>query len=272
MLSIIVSARNDNYGGDFLKRFQHCLENNIKNLRYAKIEFEYIVAEWCPDNALIHEFPELFSDSSVIDLIIDKSVSKQEGLRSDVFYEYFAKNAGLRHAKYDNVLVMNADILLGYDLINNILNLIQAGLNNKNYYRPSFRHNYNLTAKQVLHTQPLWEPHNPDGHLAAGYSGDFLLALKSVLIDDGRAYDETDPGHRSNFQRGMDGEILYNMYHKGIHPFMIDAGYYHIDHSKNRNYSGSNYRENISYNNKPNWGFIDYKKDKLNDQLYWINA
>lgn len=269
MLSIITSARNDNYGGEFVKRFRHALESNIDNLRRSGIQFEYIVAQWCPDtpfDEFILDYPE------VIELVIDKSVSDAEQLNPNVFYEYFAKNAGIRHAKYPNLLIINADILLGYDLIYSIQKLCSLGLEEDKYYRPMYRHNYDLVKTEILHTQELWEPHNPDGHLAAGYSGDFLLVSKKTLLDKGKGYDETDPGHRSNFQTGMDGEILSNMYHNGVRPQMIDAGYYHLNHSKNRSYTGSNYRKNIKYDNKPNWGFVDYTKEKINEQLYRIKT
>lgn len=245
------------------------MQDNLENFYYTKFEFEYIISEWCPTKPLIEEFPKLSQHKNIVDLVIDNSVSRKESLRDDVFYEYFAKNAGVRHAKYDNILLINADILLGYDLIRKIQDLLKEGLSDKHYYRPGYRHDY-LPGKGVQNSQRLWEPHNPDGHLAAGYSGDFLLLRKDMFVDKGCGYDETDSGHRSNFQTGMDGEILSNMYHKGINPFMIDASYYHLHHPKNRSYTGSNYRENIQYQNKPDWGFVNYRKEKVSDQLYRI--
>lgn len=268
MISIVITGRNDNYEADFLARLELSLRSNVEILERHNIPYEYIVVEWCPYQAYLSDLPQfadIFAGHPVYDVIIDKSVSDAEGLNPKAYYEYYAKNVGIRLAKYDNLLVFNSDLILTPEMVEAIKTKLVEGLDPKKFYRARYRVNYhprqNVGDKLDLHMPTL-----SDAVICGAYSGDFLLGLRSTIIDVGRGYDESCEGHRRGHQTGMDAEILWNMYAQGVTLDFINAPYLHIFHGKNRAYANS-YRERISYENKPDWGFVKYPMEQLSEKV-----
>lgn len=271
MLSLITTGRNDDYGGGFVDRFRLSLMNNCSLLEDLGIEYEYLVVEWNPIKEFFSVSDKtkfLFKNFKVKDVIIDKSLIRAEGLNEAAYYEYFSKNAGLRRAKYDNILIINSDLLINEELGNEIKELITKGLDKTKFYRARYRHNANIKydgkepiGMSVVDKKDLHEPHLADACICGAYSGDILLCNKETLFENGRGYNELDPDHRVTFQTGMDGEILWNMYHRGIRLEFLQNPYIHIAHGKPNVYDGV-YRD-CKYENKPNWGFVDYNETEI---------
>src|SRR5687768_4645589 len=102
-LSIILTGRNDDFGGDFNGRFFRALRFNHQQLLAAGVSHEFVLIEWrpLPDRpslaALLGaEFPELAPSqlrSYVVDPAYHDAISLNPRLQ---FQEFIAKNVGIR--------------------------------------------------------------------------------------------------------------------------------------------------------------------------------
>jgi hypothetical protein len=270
MITIITTGRDDDYGHGFLDRLYSSIKNNIEILHSSDVEYEYIICEWNPikETLLFHEkFKELFEKYNLREVIISNSVVENEKLNQNIFYEYFAKNAGVRNAKYENILIINSDIVIPSDSFSIIFENIKKGLDKNKFYRLEFReqidNNFNFIKKESI-----YYPSNPDSIICGYCSGDFLLVDKNSFIEYGMGYDETNLSHRTISQTGMDGEILWNMYNNGMRIELLPYNYKHINHGKPNPYD-NHYNVN-GYKNKLDWGFINYKHEILSNKLTYI--
>lgn len=260
MLSIITTCRVDNYEGDSIGRFIESVTQNTKQLEQHQIPFEYIVVEWNPINEYLSQndrTKSIFNDLRFKDIAVDKSVSKAEGLSEDKFLEYYAKNVGVRAATYENILIINSDIILGPQIVQIIKSLLDNGLQQK-FYRARYRISVdNGTPVEQL---DLYAPQFVDGHLCAGFSGDFLLLKKSLFP----GYDEVNPDHRLGRQTHMDGEILFALHNSSITLELINCHYFHLHHGKTTGYQSGAYNMQ-GYTNKEDWGFIKYPTKQIDN-------
>lgn len=279
-LSIISVGRDDKFADDFIDRFKRSITTNIKFLEKNDIKFEYIIVDWFPiKNQFLYvneNLKEILSDSRIKNIIVDNSIAEKENINSEIFYEYFAKNVGIRNSKNDYILIINSDIILpqsAWGLINDILS--SGDIVEKYFYRPYERVNVEFLDDnkiKVVNNLVLEEKGLPDECICGGYSGDFLFVSRKTLTEIGQGYNETDPGHRSmhKWQTGMDAEILWNMHNNGVYKKFLMTPYYHISHGNSSPETSLGikqvdgiYRLYITYNNKSNWGFIDYKQEVL---------
>jgi hypothetical protein len=116
-LSVIVVARDDNYGDDknngiykltnnlknFISRFKFSLEKNIFYLeKLFKNNFEYIVVDWAPINnkLLINnkKLKNILSHPNIKYLVVEPKKIKLAGLNPLGFYEYIGKNYVIRNS------------------------------------------------------------------------------------------------------------------------------------------------------------------------------
>src|SRR6185295_18025912 len=122
MLTVIVAGRNDDYGKDFRARLFRTALHNSALLNAAGIQFEYILAEWnpLPDRpALAQEFVEQTPNARAV--IIPSQIHQKYSLNPQMpFHEMAAKNAALRRARGDVIVLTNADILFTEALIERI--------------------------------------------------------------------------------------------------------------------------------------------------------
>lgn len=272
MISFITTGRDDNYGGSiFIDRLLKSISTNVETLKQFDIDYEYLVVEWSPINEYLsnnEKFKTLFSNNNVIDIAVKQSVAVQEGLNPAQFYEYFAKNVGVRMSKYDMLIILNSDIVIPFHSMQKIVELYNTGISNKYFYRFLFRTQVNNELIKIR-TECVHYPNNADAVICGYCSGDILIVSKEVFVNAGRAYDETNHGHRTISQTGMDGEILWNMHKRGITLEFIDSEYYHINHSKDNVHTDGIYNMG-GYENKSDWGFINYPVVKINEKLFEI--
>jgi hypothetical protein len=122
-LSIVVTGRNDDFGGDFNGRFFRALRFNRDHLIRAGIAHEFVFVEWRPiqnrpylSTLLAAEFPELGNALRcyVVDAAYHDAVSLNARLQ---FQEFIAKNVGIRRARGHYVLTTNTDIYLSRGVI-----------------------------------------------------------------------------------------------------------------------------------------------------------
>jgi len=270
MISIITTGRDDNYGQDFIARLKKSLQSNIEYLEKNNIEYEYIAVEWNPiknylsDNS---DLRELFNNKNLKNVIVSNSVSKKENLSETIHFEYFAKNVGVRDSKFENILLLNSDIVLPDSTFDKIIELCNTGLSTNKFYRARFREQVNMDMSRIL-IEDCHYPDNPDAIICGYCSGDFLLMKKYIFCNVAKGYDETNQSHRTISQTGMDGEILWNLHNKGVSLEFIDDVYSHINHGKPNPYDGA-YNVN-GYDNKDDWGFIKYHKRYISENIIII--
>jgi hypothetical protein len=134
-LSIVVAARNDDYGGDFLQRL-HLFARNLVSIgrRFPQL-FELIVVEWNPP-------PRRPTLETVLDwraiprvriITVPPEVHRtlQNPLNMPMF-EFHAKNVGIRRAHGKFVLTTNADVVFDPSVFNF---LARKNLSQRLFYR-----------------------------------------------------------------------------------------------------------------------------------------
>lgn len=270
MISLITTGRDDDYGKNFLNRLYTSISKNIEGIKQLNIPYEYLVVEWCPfKNYLINhpDFEDLFKRNNIVDIIVKPVVGTNEKLNPKIFYEYFAKNAGVRRSNSDFLIILNSDIVLPMKTIELIGEAYKDKAHKNHFYRPIYRVQVNDNL-EILKKECVHYPSNPDAVICGYCSGDILIVNKNAFISYGQGYDETNPRHRTVSQAGMDGEILWNLHRNNITLKFLDSEYWHINHEKPNTYDGT-YNTN-GYNNKTNWGFIDYPQNIISEKLIEI--
>src|SRR5436190_12004747 len=182
MLTVIVAGRNDDDGKDFReRRFRTALHNSAM-LAGNGIEFEYLLAEWnpLPDRPpLSEEFVDRVPNARAV--IIPSEIHRKYSLNPQMpFHEMPAKNAAIRRARGDVIIVTNADILFGEGLVRRIA---AGGWRANTLYRA-----HRIDVSPELDWDDIQNPANqlasgegtevPPYYLGAG--GDFCLATRRL--------------------------------------------------------------------------------------------
>lgn len=138
-LSLVLTGRNDNYGGDFRSRLQRCVSSAFKQLTDHGISAELIFVNYNPvaDNPPIEKFIDWPVSTERVKVRIITIPNKihldlvADGTRKNVpVLEYLGKNTGIRRANGEFILSMNPDIILSSELVIGL-----KDLNRNNYYR-----------------------------------------------------------------------------------------------------------------------------------------
>jgi hypothetical protein len=122
-ISFVVTARNDNYGGDFLHRMQVFLDAVLGLWEKHSLSAELIIVEWNPpeDRPRLQRalrWPKRMTPGLVRIIEVPGEVHHRLP-KSDrmPMFEYVAKNVGIRRAKGEYVLATNPDLLYSEALI-----------------------------------------------------------------------------------------------------------------------------------------------------------
>lgn len=116
-LSVVVTARNDNHGGNMLRRMQIFVNGLIEQARRYQVETELLIVEWnpLPDRPrLAADLSWSIQDSPFVARIIEVPPEIHQRLRysqSLPLFQMIAKNVGIRRAKGEFVLATNIDLL-----------------------------------------------------------------------------------------------------------------------------------------------------------------
>lgn len=116
-LSIVATTRNDNHGGDLLKRTQAFLNSVYVQAKKFSFPVELIIVEWNPpaDRPLLKEVLPGPDQSTPVRLkyVVVPNELHQTYRFADALplYQMIAKNVGIRRAKGEFVLCTNIDIL-----------------------------------------------------------------------------------------------------------------------------------------------------------------
>jgi len=276
--SIILTGKNDNYGGYFDERLILTTKYNIKKLTKLGAEVEVIFIEWNPleDKPLLSEKLSKVFDDIKCYVVDNETHSKFCGeFEYMTFLEFFAKNIGIRKATGDILICSNADVF--YD--DNVVEFISKGLFKDNcIYRAErrdirFHKLKSLTSKSlenaVFNENPVGKSPYIDG------SGDFTMATKKTF-ENLTGYDESVRFVKIH----KDSRILWSAFDletindtAGIFSssdfnFELIGNIYHIDHEGSavgtsgdlRNYREANgpyvwlYFKDLPYKNNEFWG------------------
>jgi hypothetical protein len=121
-LSVVVTTRNDDHGGDMLRRFKIFAEALLEQANRHSLTGELIVVEWNPPpGPRLSEIVKLAvtSDSFAIRFLEVPPEAHGAIRNSDVIplFQMSAKNVGLRRARGEFILATNPDILFSDGLV-----------------------------------------------------------------------------------------------------------------------------------------------------------
>lgn len=260
-VSILVTGRNDDFGGDFNGRFFRALRFNHEQLAAAGVSHEFIFVEWRPlpdrpylATLLAAEFPGLTPAALrcyVVDPAYHDAISLNPLLQ---FQEFVAKNVGIRRARGQFLLTTNSDIYLGRGIV---AQLAARGLERGVLYRAA-RHDVkdNIDPAwmnwDVLEDERNWDLVNRiKPPLFTNASGDFLLL-------DGDSYHRLR-GFNEVYRRAkvhIDANFCIKALSSGIAIRDIGSAVYHVGR-------GTLHGQVGSYRHRPNeapWGNIRWNK------------
>ena len=123
-VSLVVTGRNDGYGGDFVSRFLATLQFNHRELSARGIDHEVVLVEWAPIAGaplladVVEERCPPAVAASLRTVVVDASYQDALTLNPRLKYqEFIAKNVGVRHARGTYVITTNCDIFLGRHIL-----------------------------------------------------------------------------------------------------------------------------------------------------------
>ncbi|NBX71857.1 hypothetical protein EBQ91_02970 [bacterium] len=274
-LSVIFTGRDDNYGENFIERLDQCLTYNLNLFEEHDLDYELVVVDFNPlEERYLHENPmlkEKLSKIKVKNIIIDNSILISENLSPTTYYEYFAKNSGIRNSTGNFLFLTNSDIIFSEDLVIEIKDVINKEDAEDYFYRVRFRAEIPLGTfpSKEIELVDLHMPHLPDACICGMYSGDASMFSRKSIIEVATGYNEGEMRHRTSLsQSSMDGEILWNLYNKGKKLKFLESSYYHIEHGHPN--QRDNHYEQGTYENLDGWGFVNYKSKKLNTNTIFI--
>jgi hypothetical protein len=261
-VSIVVTGRNDDFGGDFNGRFFRALRFNHAELTRWGIPYELIFVEWRPiperpylATLLEAEFSELDPSqlrSYVVDATYHDALSLNPRLQ---FQEFIAKNVGVRRARGAFVLTTNTDIYFSRGVIKVLAERsLQAGV----LYRAA---RYDLKSHtDVSHVDwgQLEDERNYDTinairpPLFTNGSGDFLL-LDRDTYHRLRGFNEVYRVAKIH----IDGNFCLKAYASGVSLVDLGCAVYHVGR-------GTLHAQAGLYRNRPEaapWGDTRWKSD-----------
>jgi hypothetical protein len=271
-LSIVVTGRNDDFGGDFNGRFFRALQFNREQLLMAGVAHEFVFVEWRPiprQPYLATLLRDEFSDvegSRLRSYVVDPAYHEAFSLNPRVqFQEFVAKNVGVRRARGTFVLTTNTDIYLGRGVITR---LAERGIEPGILYRAA-RHDLKANSDvswmdwDLLEDERNWEVVNRiSPPLFTNASGDFLL-LDRETYHRLRGFNEVYRAAKIH----IDGNFCVKAFSSGVPLVDVGSPVYHVGRGTLHAHVGS-YRHRpgeapwgdirwnsaVIYVNRPEWG------------------
>ena len=292
LISVVLTGRNDGYGGDFMSRFFRTLRFNHEQLTTRGIAHEIVFVEWAPppDRPLLIEhvfgaLPELdpcVCSWYVVDARYQDAVSLNPRLE---YLEFIAKNVGVRRARGRFVLTTNCDVYLGRQ----VLDVLQRGnLEPRVLYRAP-RHDLKLASDlSELDWDVLEDRRNLAGPahrlkppFMGSATGDFALLDRETFHAIG-GFNEIYRMARI----GIDRNLLVKVLSSGLRIADIGGPVYHVNHPGSYRlqpdaYEGREadapwgdrrwHQGGVSYVNPPTWGLVNAPQRRLGDRSWYLD-
>jgi hypothetical protein len=122
-ISLVVTARNDDHGGNLLGRMQIFINGWIAQAQRYDLTSELIIVEWNPpaDRPRLRDalrWPEDFGPCVVRFIEVPAELhARYEHAGALPLYQMIAKNVGIRRARGSFILATNIDILFSHELV-----------------------------------------------------------------------------------------------------------------------------------------------------------
>lgn len=137
-LSFVVASRNDNHGGDMLKRMRIFVNGLIHQCKTFRLPCELIFVEWNPMEGrplLVEILPAPGKEDylSIRYIQVPAEMHKKLAFSEQIpLFQMIAKNVGIRRAKAEFVVCTNVDILFSDALFKR---LAKRDLHTNSFYR-----------------------------------------------------------------------------------------------------------------------------------------
>lgn len=212
-LSVVITARNDDYGGNFLERLRKCYYS-LQSL-IVRPDYELIIVEWNPPSNTLPLYDVIGWDRNVKIITVSNEVSKKLLCESKLqFAEYIAKNVGIRRAEGEFVLSTNADIIFSVSM----LQRLSSEFSKEKFYRAD-RHDINEREEiVVVYTGKENEPHYEA-------SGDFMLMAKEKWMSFKGYLEFPDQIH-------LDSLMVYEALKSGMQQEILREPIFHQQHDR----------------------------------------
>lgn len=121
-ISFVVASRNDNHGGDMLKRMQMFVKGLIYQTNKHRLKCELIFVEWNPpiDKANLRTVLPSSSEQDYLSIryiLVPNQMHSRIAFSDRIpLFQMIAKNVGIRRAKADFVCCTNIDLLFSDSL------------------------------------------------------------------------------------------------------------------------------------------------------------
>ena len=290
-VTIVITARHDNYGGDVSERILKPLEFNAARLSERGVVYEVVLVEWDPipgrpllSEVLATRLPDL-TERTLRRIVVAPEYQRALTQNPRAGYmEYLAKNVGIRRAAAPFVLVSNIDILLGKAVVEA---LSTGRLATGTIYR-SPRYDIKLGVDQSgLSWDVLEDPANQFHRsilrppLFSHGSGDFLLADRETFHRL-RGFNEVYRVARA----GIDQNFLAKAHGAGHVIEELPGPVYHINHVGSFRISKAAAPEHaadtpwgnlgwharhVTYNNPDGWGLSEAPARRLPDGTTFLD-
>ena len=277
-VSIVLTGRNDGYGGDFIQRFFRTLRFNLQQLQAHDVSHELVFVEWAPPrdrpllvDRIFDEVPELRPEDCSW-LVVDPQYHDTLSLNPRLEYlEFPAKNVGIRRARGEFILTSNCDVFLG----RRILEVLgRRDVEKRTLYRAP-RHDIELPVDcAAIDFSVLEDPsvlagpaHRLKPPFMGSATGDFVL-LDRAAWHEMRGFNEVYRVARI----GIDRNVLVKAISMGFRIVDIGGPVYHVNHEGSYRlnplaYAGREqeapwgdrrwHSAGVSYVNEPAWGLAD---------------
>ena len=290
-LSIVLTGRNDGYGGDFNARLLRTLRFNHDRLRERGVPHEFVLVEWAPPASRPHladvvadTLPDLAAQA-LVTYLVDPRYHEAFSLNPRLAYlEYIAKNTGIRRARGALVLATNTDVYLGRGIVETIAEgRVAAGT----VYRAT-RVDVKLGADEShVHWDLLEDPRNHTTYkriqppLYGGASGDFILldhagfhALRGFnevyrLARVGIDYNFLVKAHSSGFPIADIGSDVYHTTHAGS--FRVAKSIVHGDAAESSWGRQEWHSHDVTYENPEGWGLGLAPEHIMRERVTWLD-
>src|SRR5258705_13211541 len=121
-LSIVVTSRNDNHGGEMLKRMTIFMKGLLYQTKKFQLPVELLFIEWNPtiEQPLLNEVlpkPRPSDYLTVRYIVVPARIHMRYKMGAEIpLFQMIAKNIGIRRAKSDYILCSNVDLLFSDEL------------------------------------------------------------------------------------------------------------------------------------------------------------